>query len=421
MSIWETASITSSGARRNSTWSNQFCVGNRLRDIEEGGPLPLRSGQTEKEAFIDAGDGILSPPCFNWRPVKSFLQRAHLGDLTSHRPCPQLSKVCLIDDRSSPSFESDMLHHLQVEQQTELKDTVMLSICALLDEPDVTDPLVPEIAEQFLRDKATFDRIARNYTLKYAHSRPKLEVTAVELVSCLSGWQVIFLKDRLENGRRNITAIIQVLERPPLRTSTTQPTETGTMTLDCVQKSFYELSSEFVTLNEHFNDDRWMNTMSTEQFDKLQNFLDLCSEESQNLTGNFKWRQSFPALPVIQNDATRGTVHSYTYRFTGSNHVPAADDLMDLQVDAEAMPERIGALVKHAQWLNGDTLLVPHSVLRRQVKGIDNDGGFCNNDDGSDDDNDKRDNNDNGNDHAPDDTASDAYADDFDLFSETEK
>ena len=45
---------------------------------------------------------------------------------------------------------------------------VLLSICSLLDEPNPDDPLVPEIAHLFKSNRAEFNRLAREHTLKYA-------------------------------------------------------------------------------------------------------------------------------------------------------------------------------------------------------------------------------------------------------------
>jgi len=45
---------------------------------------------------------------------------------------------------------------------------VLLSICSLLNDPNPNDPLVPEIAQQYKRDKGAFEAAAREYTAKYA-------------------------------------------------------------------------------------------------------------------------------------------------------------------------------------------------------------------------------------------------------------
>jgi len=45
---------------------------------------------------------------------------------------------------------------------------VLLSISSLLTDPNPNDPLVPEIAELYVRNRAEFDRLAREYTQTYA-------------------------------------------------------------------------------------------------------------------------------------------------------------------------------------------------------------------------------------------------------------
>jgi hypothetical protein len=130
MSIFE-ASSTPSRGRSFSTWSSQFSARPLLQDISESDPLLVRPGETESDAFIHAGEDILSPPCFNFRPLDLFLQRAHLGDLTNCNPSPRLSTLCLIDDRSNPnpklrrrssSSQSESLSSLQFEQQLSPKE-----------------------------------------------------------------------------------------------------------------------------------------------------------------------------------------------------------------------------------------------------------------------------------------------------------
>lgn len=45
---------------------------------------------------------------------------------------------------------------------------VLLSLLSLLDDPEPTDPLVPEIAELYLNDRAAHDLRAREWTQAYA-------------------------------------------------------------------------------------------------------------------------------------------------------------------------------------------------------------------------------------------------------------
>jgi ubiquitin-conjugating enzyme E2 D/E len=45
---------------------------------------------------------------------------------------------------------------------------VLLSICSLLTDPNPDDPLVPEIAQLYKKDKKKFEETAREWTRKYA-------------------------------------------------------------------------------------------------------------------------------------------------------------------------------------------------------------------------------------------------------------
>ncbi|RFU34279.1 hypothetical protein B7463_g2095, partial [Scytalidium lignicola] len=47
-------------------------------------------------------------------------------------------------------------------------ETVLISICSLLDDPHVEEPLMPDIAEQYLTKKDIFEATAREWTRKYA-------------------------------------------------------------------------------------------------------------------------------------------------------------------------------------------------------------------------------------------------------------
>jgi ubiquitin-conjugating enzyme E2 D/E len=47
--------------------------------------------------------------------------------------------------------------------------STLVSIASILDDPGLDDPLVPEVAETYLRDRSTYDENARLYTQKYAN------------------------------------------------------------------------------------------------------------------------------------------------------------------------------------------------------------------------------------------------------------
>ena len=50
--------------------------------------------------------------------------------------------------------------------------TVLVSLCSILDDPGLTDPLVPEIAETYCKDYDLYCQNARTYTARYASAEP---------------------------------------------------------------------------------------------------------------------------------------------------------------------------------------------------------------------------------------------------------
>lgn len=51
-------------------------------------------------------------------------------------------------------------------------DSILLSVCSMLDDPGLADPLVPEIAETYCKDYDLYYRNARTYTVRYASVEP---------------------------------------------------------------------------------------------------------------------------------------------------------------------------------------------------------------------------------------------------------
>jgi ubiquitin-conjugating enzyme E2 D/E len=45
---------------------------------------------------------------------------------------------------------------------------VLLSICSLLSDPNPKDPLMPDIADEYIKDKKMYDENARAWTVRYA-------------------------------------------------------------------------------------------------------------------------------------------------------------------------------------------------------------------------------------------------------------
>jgi ubiquitin-conjugating enzyme E2 D/E len=59
-------------------------------------------------------------------------------------------------------------NHYSIHSPALTISKVLLSICSLLTDPNPDDPLVPEIAKKFKNDRQGFNKIAREWTQKYA-------------------------------------------------------------------------------------------------------------------------------------------------------------------------------------------------------------------------------------------------------------
>jgi ubiquitin-protein ligase len=82
-------------------------------------------------------------------PIVKFLTRIYHPNIDAR------GRVCI--DRLSAQYSPIFYIH-----------SLLLSFTLMLDDPNVDDPLVPEIAQQYQQDREEYNRITRVYTKKYA-------------------------------------------------------------------------------------------------------------------------------------------------------------------------------------------------------------------------------------------------------------
>jgi hypothetical protein len=137
-----------------------FCTPNSIPRLTHPGRFTilrrrlLPSDPLPDRLPLQAPEGQLHHPHL---PPKHQFQRQHLLGHSARpvEPCSDHLKGCAYS--ISISWRNGML-----------TNTVLLSICSMLTDPNPDDPLVPEIAHVYKTDRSRYESTAREWTRKYA-------------------------------------------------------------------------------------------------------------------------------------------------------------------------------------------------------------------------------------------------------------
>jgi ubiquitin-conjugating enzyme E2 D/E len=166
----------------------------------------LQSKPTSFVSLAPIGDDLLQllgriegPPSSPYEGGIFHVQISILEDFSFSPPsCRFLTKIYHPNVDHAGKICLDFLEPQNWRMELMYLESILLSICALLDKPNVDDPLVPEIAATYIQDKLRFDDIARQYTIKFAHERVAIRPSNVAASNGhTSSWQSTFLEDRM--------------------------------------------------------------------------------------------------------------------------------------------------------------------------------------------------------------------------------
>lgn len=239
----------------------------------------------------------------------------------------------------------------------------LLLISSLLDEPGVTDPLVPEIAALYLSDRAAYDEVARSYTCKFATgTRPRLTTRTQAVVDPVSRL-LDTVRKRLNHIREEAAEIIQALHGQVLQ-SASRKSDCDELQPQSLLETMYQLSSGLTELSQRLESGEETQVPRTEPVDDLEGDLGtsgdldhLCLLSSGLLYDirsetAIAWKQPPPQLlavmePVRDNFAPEAIygckwIWQKEYRRFGIRPVQIS------------LLEKLHILVKHCQWINGD-------------------------------------------------------------------
>lgn len=137
-----------------------------LLDLQKDAPDNCSAGPTGENFYI--WDGMILGPTDSPFTGGMFKLELHFPTDYPFKPPKVVFKTKIYHPNISPqgAICLDILKDQWSPVLTVSK--VLLSICSLLTDPNPKDPLCPEIANEYLQDRALYEQKARLWTQKYA-------------------------------------------------------------------------------------------------------------------------------------------------------------------------------------------------------------------------------------------------------------
>ncbi|XP_037611215.1 ubiquitin-conjugating enzyme E2 D1b isoform X2 [Sebastes umbrosus] len=97
-----------------------------------------------------------------------FLLVSLVGITNECKCCPEFKSLVSYSIPSPPTSQSMLTGCTGTRNSSLPVTTILLSICSLLCDPNPDDPLVPDIAHMYKNDKDKYNKLAKDWTQKYA-------------------------------------------------------------------------------------------------------------------------------------------------------------------------------------------------------------------------------------------------------------
>ena len=110
------------------TWDERFGVRQLQKYAAEDVRVTVMPHEDLITAFLKFRASHLSPPCFNFQALRTFLELANFRDLTGHARPTQVLRLALIDDRRDPAGIEDAEKDLDGWSRPDLAQEGMIQI-----------------------------------------------------------------------------------------------------------------------------------------------------------------------------------------------------------------------------------------------------------------------------------------------------